>query len=193
MSILRRSSEKILRSFAKEIYESAHIGAEFFSSAVLEHKQEELDNRERINLAHEIIYLLLYTTDCRLGLDFGQRRRYDTISALLSSCIELSTEEHIPQWTDQDKEKFYTDLVDSYSDRVELYAECDRKRDQGDTTVLSNYMYIFGRNVARLTNEEQDMRLILIATGLGNDLIAGAEPFEGLQLDLLISELKKCS
>lgn len=193
MSIFRRSSKKILSKFSKQLYENAHIGAEIFCTAVLEQRQEELNNEKRMHIAHEFIYLFLYLTDRRLNVDFGQNKRHDIMSKLLLSCIELSTQEHIPHWSDVDKDKYSTEFLELYSGRVELYFECEKKHEEGATTVSNNYMHVFGKNVARLVDREQDVYFLAVASGLGQDLTIGANRLEGLKLHSFVNKLKSSS
>ena len=58
---------KTISDYADIVYESAHVGAEYIGTNLLELEQKELSNDQKMYIAVEFIYFLLYTTNYRMS------------------------------------------------------------------------------------------------------------------------------
>jgi len=175
--------------------ECAHQGAEIFLSIAEQKnsvgpKLNESEGTKLLNILAEFIFFMLYTTDYRLCATIEKDQRFNIMDVLLRSCIDSLINEHIPHWSEPKRGEVAQNLLETYSKRAELYAECDRLMAEGDDSISSNYMYVFGEIAAKLSNNEGNLELILVASALAGDLSTGAEPFEGLRLESFAKSLQ---
>jgi hypothetical protein len=117
----------------------------------------------------EFIYLFLFMTDGRLYQDIGAERRKEIMEQLLHALIKRTIEGYSPDSPKGKKIETAMELSKSYAGRVSEYAECDRLAAIGDDTVKSNFMYAFGKKMAKHSDNENIISVILAASAIGVD------------------------
>ena len=196
MTQLSESLKQKIADYSSSINERVHQGTQLYFDMTDEtdHVERVLDLKDGtmlINVVAELVFYLLYFTDCRLSVSVEQTRRFQIMDHLLRSCIDLIVQEHIPQWPEQDKHEVSEKLLDTYAQRAELYAECDRIHAEGNDSVESNIVYVFGQVVAKLSGVEHNLELILRASAVVDFLIRGRGSYKGLPLESFARSAEK--
>jgi hypothetical protein len=196
MTHLSESLEQKIAGYSNTINERAHQGTQLCfdmtdETGHVEHVLDLKDSTMLVNVVAEFVFYLLYFTDCRLSVSVEQTRRFQIMDYLLRSCIDLIVQEHIPHWPEQDKHDVSEKLLDTYAQRAELYAEGDRIHAEGNDSVESNIVYVFGKVVAKLSGVEQNLEFIVRAASVVDFLIRGRGTYEGLPLESFVRSAEK--
>jgi len=122
-----------------------------------------------LSMTCEFMYLFLFMTDGRLYQAVTSERRKEIMENLLHALIIRMAEGYLPDSPKEKKTEMAVKVSESYSARVFQYAECDRLAAIGDDTVSGNFMYAFGKRMAKHSNNENDISVILAAIAIGVD------------------------
>ncbi len=191
-----KKSEKNIGAFSKELFRSAEHATKLYFTPIIDHipkKSEEIkvDRSVFVGVLFEFICFLVYTANVALLGRLEKERSDQIIKEILGNCISFIDKEIISDWPPNKRKEFPKILLLNYGKRASEYTESDRKYfEEKDNSVTANYIYLFAKEVARISGRGDNLKAILEASALANSISQSEYPFKKFRIPSFVKSIK---